>query len=76
MSQFPKGGTEGLLKIIDPNLMIPTFSMSLSKERVAIMMILYAGFFLEDRWETEFRDIHSQLKKINTPVLARRLEYL
>ena len=76
LSQFPKGRKEGLLKIIDPNLTIPTFSMSLSKEGVAIMMILYAGFFLEDRWETEFRYFHSQLKKMNTPVLARRLKYL
>ena len=64
LSQFPDGGTEGLLKITDPNLTIPSFNISLSKEGVAITMILYAGFFLEKRWETKFRDIHSQLKRM------------
>ena len=76
LSQFPKGGTEGLLKIIDLNLTIPTFSTSLSKEGIAISLILYADFFLEDRWETVFRNLNSQLKRKSLPVMARRLEYL
>ena len=49
LSQFPKGGMEGLFDIIDLNLTIPSFSNSCSKEGIAISMILYAHYFLVSR---------------------------
>ena len=76
LSQFPEGGLEGLFDILDQNLTIPSFDNSLSKEGVAITLILYSHFHLEGRWETLFRGFNSQLKKRSIPTLARRLIYL
>ena len=73
LSQFPKGGLEGLFDILDLNLTLPSFANSCSKEGIAISLILYAHYFLVGRWETLFRSFHSQLKKKSVLTLARRL---
>ena len=76
LSQFPQGGLEGVFKIVDPNLTIPSFDNGSSKEGVVITLILYAHLFLKSKWETLFRGYHGQLKEIGIARLARRLNYL
>ena len=76
LSQFPLGGLEGLFEIVDPNLTIPSFDNSCSKEGVVISLILFSYLFLERRWETLFRGYNGQLKKRSIATLARQLNYL
>ena len=76
LSQFPRGGLEGLFKIVDPNIMIPSFDNASSKEGVLITLILYTHVLLESKWETIFRGYHPQLKDVGIAKLARRLNYI
>ena len=71
LSRFPHWGLKGLLDIVDPNITIPTFDNSMSKEGVLITMILYAHFVLDSQWEEEFRTYHPALKNVGVAKLAR-----
>ena len=65
------GGVNNVLKIVNPNCILPDVSTAKAKEAVALSLLLYAIKYLLDTVKASFRTLHPDLKDIEVWVMTQ-----
>ena len=70
------GVVKNVLKIFDPNCILPDVSTAKVKGAVALSLLLYAIKYLSDMVKASCRTLHPDLKDVEVWVMAQRLLFL
>merc|ERR1711864_66927 len=70
LNEIWPGGVTNVLKVVDPNCVLPDVSTALAKEAVALSLLLYSIKYLSVTVKAACRTLHPELREAEVWVMA------